>query len=273
MAFVPIEPQGFELGPRDYLQQFLHLIGQLRGGRSRYLPLLLHKANEVLPGITAHMLIPSMTSSTISDDCEEEIDGLDGIHGQAEAGDGADGVDGIDGIGDMSGGIHNGLHDGMPDGLTDGMVDGLYNRIHEGMNERMREGIRIHEGMQDGMHNIMHGNMHDGIHDGMMSHVSRRYSTVSHVSHVNQHMHQQVQPRRYSAVASMHGMHGHSHMDGINGDDATISAPNSAIHTTFPGSMAPSNHRPEYLDLIGTPPYAGATGLSPFSQHAGAYPG
>lgn len=51
MTCVPLEHTGFELGPRDYLSHFLHLIGKLRGGKTRYLPLLVSKVNEALPGL------------------------------------------------------------------------------------------------------------------------------------------------------------------------------------------------------------------------------
>lgn len=49
MTCVPIEPTNFELGPRDYLNHFIHLMGTLRGGKSRYLPLLMTKVHETLP--------------------------------------------------------------------------------------------------------------------------------------------------------------------------------------------------------------------------------
>ncbi|KAF2095541.1 hypothetical protein NA57DRAFT_13197, partial [Rhizodiscina lignyota] len=54
MACVPqatlAHASSFENGPRDYLNRFIHLISTLRGGQSRYLPLLVNKVNEVLPG-------------------------------------------------------------------------------------------------------------------------------------------------------------------------------------------------------------------------------
>lgn len=49
MACVPCEPAGFEVGPRDYLSHFVSLMGRLRGGQERYLPLLLSKVNDALP--------------------------------------------------------------------------------------------------------------------------------------------------------------------------------------------------------------------------------
>jgi len=53
MSCVPIETNSFKVGPRDYLNQFLGLISTLRGGDSRYLPLLLAKINEALPAMAA----------------------------------------------------------------------------------------------------------------------------------------------------------------------------------------------------------------------------
>lgn len=51
VACVPIEQYTFEYGPRDYLNQFLSLISQLRGGQQRYLPLLLSKIQETVPSL------------------------------------------------------------------------------------------------------------------------------------------------------------------------------------------------------------------------------
>ncbi|KAK9323785.1 hypothetical protein V1517DRAFT_86893 [Lipomyces orientalis] len=53
----------FELGPEDYLNYFFSLIYKLRGGKSRFLPLLLRIVNQTLPSmispITRHLQIPS----------------------------------------------------------------------------------------------------------------------------------------------------------------------------------------------------------------------
>jgi hypothetical protein len=49
MACVPLSPSSYEMGPRDYLNRFVALISSLRGGQSRYLPLLQSKIAEVLP--------------------------------------------------------------------------------------------------------------------------------------------------------------------------------------------------------------------------------
>jgi hypothetical protein len=56
MSCVPLDANPFELGPRDYLHRFLTLISTLRGGQSRYLPLLMSKISEVLP--SAQLGIP-----------------------------------------------------------------------------------------------------------------------------------------------------------------------------------------------------------------------
>ncbi|KAA8614530.1 C6 zinc finger domain containing protein [Pyrenophora tritici-repentis] len=51
VACTTFSPDQFALGPRDYVSRFLTLISTLRGGQSRYLPLLLSKLNEVLPNL------------------------------------------------------------------------------------------------------------------------------------------------------------------------------------------------------------------------------
>ncbi|KAK9431381.1 hypothetical protein V1505DRAFT_308859 [Lipomyces doorenjongii] len=56
------KPSSFELGPEDYLNYFFSLIYRLRGGKSRFLPLLLRIVNQTLPSliapITRHLQIP-----------------------------------------------------------------------------------------------------------------------------------------------------------------------------------------------------------------------
>ncbi|KAI9695164.1 MAG: hypothetical protein M1820_008870 [Bogoriella megaspora] len=49
MAIVPIEPNAFEAGPRDYLEQLVSIISRLRGGQQRFLPLLISKIHETIP--------------------------------------------------------------------------------------------------------------------------------------------------------------------------------------------------------------------------------
>jgi hypothetical protein len=51
VACTSFSPNAFALGPRDYVSRFLTLISTLRGGQSRYLPLLLAKLQEVLPNL------------------------------------------------------------------------------------------------------------------------------------------------------------------------------------------------------------------------------
>ena len=51
ISCVPFEPASFEIGPSGYLQQFLNLISSLRGGRTKFLPLLLAKVSETLPSV------------------------------------------------------------------------------------------------------------------------------------------------------------------------------------------------------------------------------
>ena len=48
MACVPMESTTLEVGPQDYLNHFLNMISTLRGGQSRYLPVLLAKVDEVM---------------------------------------------------------------------------------------------------------------------------------------------------------------------------------------------------------------------------------
>lgn len=49
MSCVPIESRHYETGPRDYLNQLVGIISTLRGGESRFLPLLIAKIEESLP--------------------------------------------------------------------------------------------------------------------------------------------------------------------------------------------------------------------------------
>jgi Fungal specific transcription factor domain len=51
IACVPLDGSIFEVGPSEYLNQFLNLISSLRGGGSRFLPLLLAKISENLPSM------------------------------------------------------------------------------------------------------------------------------------------------------------------------------------------------------------------------------
>ena len=55
MSCVPIESRKFEPGPQEYLNQLLTLISTLRGGESRYLPLVMAKIRDTLPTIGTAM--------------------------------------------------------------------------------------------------------------------------------------------------------------------------------------------------------------------------
>lgn len=49
---LPLETSSFDLRPAEYLDQFLSLLASLRGGRSRFVPLLLAKISETLPSMS-----------------------------------------------------------------------------------------------------------------------------------------------------------------------------------------------------------------------------
>lgn len=69
VAVTSFSPDAFALGPRDYVSRFLTLISTLRGGHSRYLPLLLAKLSEVLPNLPLPRslnLPQTLPASTIS---------------------------------------------------------------------------------------------------------------------------------------------------------------------------------------------------------------
>jgi hypothetical protein len=51
MSCVPMSPSTFDNGPREYLNRMVAIISSLRGGQSRYLPLLQTKVSEVLPSL------------------------------------------------------------------------------------------------------------------------------------------------------------------------------------------------------------------------------
>ena len=67
ISCVPYEQQSMGYGPRDYLQQLITLISNLRGGQQKYMPLLLSKINDTMPNAPAYSLPlppPSSTSGT-----------------------------------------------------------------------------------------------------------------------------------------------------------------------------------------------------------------
>lgn len=51
MSCVPLESRKFEPGPQEYLNSLLNVIATLRGGESRYLPLVTAKIRDTLPAI------------------------------------------------------------------------------------------------------------------------------------------------------------------------------------------------------------------------------
>jgi len=69
MSCVPMSPSAtYEMSPRDYLNRFISLISSLRGGQSRYLPLLQTKLSEVLPSYQLPLhpsLQPSLSSNRL----------------------------------------------------------------------------------------------------------------------------------------------------------------------------------------------------------------
>ena len=75
MSCVPLESRKFEPGPQEYLNSLLTLISTLRGGESRFLPLVVAKIRDTLPAI----------GSQLPSHLVEKCDGL-GHHGKrAEA--------------------------------------------------------------------------------------------------------------------------------------------------------------------------------------------
>jgi hypothetical protein len=64
MSCVPMSPTNYDISSRDYLNRFISLISSLRGGQSRYLPLLHTKLSEVLPSYQLP-LHPSLSSNRL----------------------------------------------------------------------------------------------------------------------------------------------------------------------------------------------------------------
>ncbi|KAI9055314.1 hypothetical protein LZ554_000274 [Drepanopeziza brunnea f. sp. 'monogermtubi'] len=69
LSLLPPNPDPFQLGPRDYLHDFMTLLSVLRHGDHRFLPLLLAKVNDVLPRLVNPMLqtVPDTSSNTCAD--------------------------------------------------------------------------------------------------------------------------------------------------------------------------------------------------------------
>ncbi len=68
MSCVPLETPSFELGPRDYLNEFLNLISTLRGGQARYVPLLLGKIDTMLSTMAGPIIPPLIYETTTTDE-------------------------------------------------------------------------------------------------------------------------------------------------------------------------------------------------------------
>lgn len=64
MSCVPMSSANYDMNSRDYLNRFISLISSLRGGQSRYLPLLQTKLSEVLPSYQLP-LHPSLSSNRL----------------------------------------------------------------------------------------------------------------------------------------------------------------------------------------------------------------
>ena len=62
ISCVPIDTASFEVGPQDYLNQLIHLISILRGGKSRYLGLLQTKIRDTLPSVEASFSLSLMAN-------------------------------------------------------------------------------------------------------------------------------------------------------------------------------------------------------------------
>ena len=55
MSCVPLESRKFEPGPQEYLNSLLTLISTLRGGESRFMPLVVAKIRDTLPAIGSQL--------------------------------------------------------------------------------------------------------------------------------------------------------------------------------------------------------------------------
>ncbi len=82
MSCVPVETSSLELGPRDYLNEFLTLISTLRGGQAKYVPPLLEKVDAMLSTVSGPIIPPLIyeTSSTV-DGPEPELEQQEHVEG------------------------------------------------------------------------------------------------------------------------------------------------------------------------------------------------
>jgi hypothetical protein len=69
LSLLPPNPDPFQLGPKDYLHDFMTLLSILRNGDNRFLPLLLSKVNDVLPRLVNPMLqtVPDTAANALCD--------------------------------------------------------------------------------------------------------------------------------------------------------------------------------------------------------------
>lgn len=75
ISCVPYEEQMMGYGPRDYLQQLITLISNLRGGQQKYMPLLLSKINETMPNAPGYNLpLPQPSTSSGTPDMYEGVE-------------------------------------------------------------------------------------------------------------------------------------------------------------------------------------------------------
>jgi hypothetical protein len=65
MSCVPMSPNAFDVGPRDYLNRIITLISTLRGEHTRYLPLLQSKISEVLPSYQMPVQVAQSIASSV----------------------------------------------------------------------------------------------------------------------------------------------------------------------------------------------------------------
>lgn len=75
MACIPLETGTIEIGPHDYLNHLLNTISTLRGGTSRYLPLLLAKVKDVMSTMTGPIIPLLLVDEARQDELEEMPEG------------------------------------------------------------------------------------------------------------------------------------------------------------------------------------------------------
>jgi len=55
LSCVPVEERSYGFGPFDYLIRLYELVSTLRGGAQRFVPILVAKINESLPGVKVRL--------------------------------------------------------------------------------------------------------------------------------------------------------------------------------------------------------------------------